>query len=103
MLSFLIDKCTLKLSDFVDPKLKCAWVKLESRLTKMCFSTTVLLCFFPRPSMSKVPCKKRDDYLEWPEYFMAVAFLSAQRSKDPNSQVGEFYRRMFGNSFSFTV
>lgn len=53
--------------------------------------------------MSKVPCKKRDDYLEWPEYFMAVAFLSAQRSKDPNSQVGEFYRRMFGNSFSFTV
>nr|XP_044997626.1 deoxycytidylate deaminase isoform X2 [Jaculus jaculus] len=35
-----------------------------------------------------VSCKKRDDYLEWPEYFMAVAFLSAQRSKDPNSQVG---------------
>ncbi|XP_055061013.2 deoxycytidylate deaminase isoform X2 [Misgurnus anguillicaudatus] len=32
--------------------------------------------------------KKRQDYLEWPEYFMAVAFLSAQRSKDPNSQVG---------------
>ncbi|XP_066236231.1 deoxycytidylate deaminase isoform X4 [Saccopteryx leptura] len=38
--------------------------------------------------MSEVPCKKREDYLEWPEYFMAVAFLSAQRSKDPNSQVG---------------
>ncbi|XP_071466612.1 deoxycytidylate deaminase isoform X1 [Marmota flaviventris] len=38
--------------------------------------------------MSEVSCKKRDDYLEWPEYFMAVAFLSAQRSKDPNSQVG---------------
>ncbi|XP_072806598.1 deoxycytidylate deaminase isoform X4 [Vicugna pacos] len=38
--------------------------------------------------MSEVLCKKRDDYLEWPEYFMAVAFLSAQRSKDPNSQVG---------------
>ncbi|XP_058854585.1 deoxycytidylate deaminase [Acipenser ruthenus] len=34
------------------------------------------------------PCKKREDYLEWPEYFMAVAFLSAQRSKDPSSQVG---------------
>ncbi|XP_078535052.1 deoxycytidylate deaminase isoform X2 [Lissotriton helveticus] len=33
-------------------------------------------------------CKKREDYLEWPEYFMAVAFLSAQRSKDPSSQVG---------------
>lgn len=31
---------------------------------------------------------KRQDYLEWSDYFMAVAFLSAQRSKDPNSQVG---------------
>ncbi|KAL1782906.1 Deoxycytidylate deaminase [Sigmodon hispidus] len=38
--------------------------------------------------MSDIACKKRDDYLEWPEYFMAVAFLSAQRSKDPSSQVG---------------
>uniref|UniRef100_A0A8C6CBJ2 Deoxycytidylate deaminase n=1 Tax=Monodon monoceros TaxID=40151 RepID=A0A8C6CBJ2_MONMO len=38
--------------------------------------------------MSEFPCKKHDDYLEWPEYFMAVAFLSAQRSKGPNSQVG---------------
>ncbi|XP_035272624.1 deoxycytidylate deaminase-like isoform X1 [Anguilla anguilla] len=37
---------------------------------------------------AEAPCKKRPDYLEWPEYFMAVAFLSAQRSKDPNSQVG---------------
>jgi dCMP deaminase len=32
--------------------------------------------------------KKREDYLEWPDYFMAVAFLSAMRSKDPVSQVG---------------
>ena len=31
--------------------------------------------------------KKRTDYLNWDEYFMAVAFLSAQRSKDPHSQV----------------
>ena len=31
---------------------------------------------------------KRTDYLQWDEYFMAVAFLSAQRSKDPKSQVG---------------
>jgi len=33
--------------------------------------------------------KKRPDYLEWPEYFMAIAFLSAQRSKDPATQVGQ--------------
>nr|XP_015201469.1 PREDICTED: deoxycytidylate deaminase [Lepisosteus oculatus] len=39
-------------------------------------------------SEAAAPCTKRDDYLEWPEYFMAVAFLSAQRSKDPSSQVG---------------
>ena len=31
---------------------------------------------------------KRTDYLRWDEYFMAVALLSAQRSKDPSTQVG---------------
>ncbi len=32
--------------------------------------------------------KKRTEYLNWDEYFMAVALLSAERSKDPNTQVG---------------
>lgn len=31
---------------------------------------------------------KRKDYISWEQYFMAVAMLSAQRSKDPNTQVG---------------
>lgn len=31
---------------------------------------------------------KRDDYLDWDTYFMGVAALSAQRSKDPSTQVG---------------
>lgn len=31
---------------------------------------------------------KRTDYISWDDYFMGVAALSAQRSKDPNSQVG---------------
>lgn len=31
---------------------------------------------------------KRLDYLSWEQYFMGVALLSAQRSKDPNTQVG---------------
>ena len=31
---------------------------------------------------------KRNDYISWDEYFMGVALLSAQRSKDPNTQVG---------------
>ncbi|KAM9314351.1 deoxycytidylate deaminase-like isoform 2-T2 [Pholidichthys leucotaenia] len=30
----------------------------------------------------------REDYLESQHYFMAVAILSAKRSKDPNTQVG---------------
>lgn len=32
--------------------------------------------------------KKRQDYIGWEEYFMGVALLSAQRSKDPSTQVG---------------
>ncbi len=32
--------------------------------------------------------KKREDYISWDEYFMGVALLSAQRSKDPSTQVG---------------
>ena len=31
--------------------------------------------------------KKRDDYIDWDEYFLVVSILSAQRSKDPNTQV----------------
>lgn len=31
---------------------------------------------------------KRQDYLSWDEYFMYMAKLSAQRSKDPSTQVG---------------
>lgn len=33
-------------------------------------------------------CKKRENYLTWDEYFMAIAKLSAMRSKDPSTQVG---------------
>ncbi|MEG1647139.1 MAG: dCMP deaminase family protein [Bacilli bacterium] len=32
--------------------------------------------------------KKREDYLNWDEYFMAITNLSALRSKDPSTQVG---------------
>jgi dCMP deaminase len=32
--------------------------------------------------------QKRADYISWDDYFMGIAVLSAQRSKDPNSQVG---------------
>ena len=32
--------------------------------------------------------KARDNYLSWDEYFMAIARLSAMRSKDPSTRVG---------------
>ena len=31
---------------------------------------------------------KRNDYISWDEYFMGVALLASQRSKDPSTQVG---------------
>lgn len=31
---------------------------------------------------------KRQNYISWKEYFMGIAKLSAQRSKDPSTQVG---------------
>ena len=31
---------------------------------------------------------KRENYLSWDEYFMGIALLSSQRSKDPSTQVG---------------
>lgn len=31
---------------------------------------------------------KRQDYISWAEYFMGIAILSAERSKDESSQVG---------------
>ena len=32
--------------------------------------------------------EKRRDYITWDDYFMGVALLAAQRSKDPSTQVG---------------
>ena len=31
---------------------------------------------------------KREDYISWTEYFMGIALLSAERSKDSGTQVG---------------
>ncbi|KDP30914.1 hypothetical protein JCGZ_11290 [Jatropha curcas] len=41
-----------------------------------------------RSSQSPFDPSKRKEYLSWDDYFMAIAFLSAERSKDPNRQVG---------------
>lgn len=31
---------------------------------------------------------KRKDYINWDEYFMGIALLASERSKDPSTQVG---------------
>ncbi len=40
------------------------------------------------PQILCQPVKKREDAISWDDYFMAVSFLSAMRSKDPSTQVG---------------
>jgi hypothetical protein len=36
-------------------------------------------------------------YISWDDYFMAIAFLSAERSKDPNRQVKYICAGLKGN------
>ena len=43
-------------------------------------------------SLEQTESSARVDYLEWNEYFMAVSFLSALRSKDPSTQVGLLFK-----------
>lgn len=45
--------------------------------------TWILYLYSEQPSS-----KKRKSYIDWEDYFMALAFLSAKRSKDPRTQVG---------------
>ena len=40
----------------------------------------------PVASRKRAKVGARKDYLQWDDYFMSVALLSAQRSKDPKTQ-----------------
>ncbi|KQK09909.1 deoxycytidylate deaminase isoform X1 [Brachypodium distachyon] len=40
------------------------------------------------PVQDPFKATKREGFISWDDYFMAIAFLSAERSKDPNRQVG---------------
>jgi len=42
---------------------------------------------FQSPSCN-AKVQKRSDPIKWDDYFMAIAFLSSMRSKDPSTQVG---------------
>ena len=49
---------------------------------------TRIVTTVPRARPDPYDSSARTDYLSWDDYFMAVAFLSSQRSKDPSKQVG---------------
>lgn len=62
--------------------------KIKLRLIQnKCFVCNIATETFHCSVNGKVQ-KKREDYIDWREYFMAMAFLAAKRSKDPSSQVG---------------
>ena len=46
----------------------------------------------------------RQDFLNWEDFFMKMAELNAQRSKDPNTQVGacliDSQNRVLGNGYN---
>jgi dCMP deaminase len=45
-------------------------------------------CILKNGAEGAITYMKRDDYISWDEYFMGIAMLSAERSKDENTQVG---------------
>lgn len=63
-------------------------ISVDSFLIK--FSVNLYIVFLNKTNSQVSPKKmsKRDNYLSWEDYFMGIATLSAQRSKDPNTQVG---------------
>lgn len=68
--------------------LKVLVFKIKLRLIQnKCFVCNIATETFHCSVNGKVQ-KKREDYIDWREYFMAMAFLAAKRSKDPSSQVG---------------
>lgn len=69
-------------------------VYLTARFYRQRKPSASAVCSEP-PVVKTIACKQdpyetepRRGYLSWDDYFMSVAFLSAQRSKDPNKQVG---------------
>lgn len=79
-MSQLIEKCTDPLGTKVETN---SITKSKSDLARQMVQNEKNL------KLNKILTKnKREDYLQWDEYFMATAFLAAKRSKDPTCQVG---------------
>ena len=63
---------------------------VEENLDKLCISNSNGVDSHEQNS-EESSCQKRQDYLPWEDYFLAVAFLSAMRSKDPSTQVKQLF------------
>lgn len=64
--------------------LKC----VASGFLGMAFGVVSSSEFKEKDHKLSIPMEKRKNYLKWEDYFMSVALISAQRSKDPATQVG---------------
>jgi hypothetical protein len=64
------------------PRTECVQCSAAEHPCRMEHATQPLLIINSGPLF---PCS----YLSWDDYFIALAFLSAQRSKDPNKQVSD--------------
>ena len=62
------------------------WDGIAAPFTRTNCRADPLFCPAAAGGVSTMP--KRTDFISWDDYFMGIALLSAERSKDPNSQVG---------------
>ena len=79
----------LKKARFDEPTCSACTACTQPSCDDVATGETKLDASRPEVPKSKIGVtRRREDYLEWDDYFMAVAFLGAQRSKDPSTQVG---------------
>jgi len=64
------------------------WVKTYKLPMNMIGENVLYKSDVENNRLNQIYEKKREEYLSWDEYFMALAKLTAKRSKDPSTQVG---------------
>jgi len=89
-------QCALEVTEVVSQKVVAQEVT-EPKMSEIEVAHSQDMVLQPQSAPGNVPPiaapdpyspEKRRNPLSWDDYFMALAFLSAQRSKDPNKQVG---------------
>ena len=71
-------------------------IQLKRKLSEVTSSSTnessttgdiVINNIITKQEIDQIKVLKRNDVLNWDDYFMSVAYLSSMRSKDPSTQV----------------